>query len=172
MSLHVAESIISNYLIWSNSTGLVYRPRTKSWRAAGGRNVPAGPALWARGEFLLCSFLWWRQHAKRCFQPDSPWYPMISWSWYRGCFLTLKQFTDTLVGTAVDFVLFIVLLMKCLFVWVQVLREETSNLSCLCWHCLICSLNTSRGCTEILWVVKCLIPCLAHWEELVRNPTD
>lgn len=62
--------------------------------------------------------------------------------------------------------------MKCLFVWVQVLREETSNLSCLCWHCFICSLSTSRGCTEILWVVKCLIPCLAHQEELARNPMD
>lgn len=60
-----------HYSIWSNSSGLVYRPITKSWRAAGARNVPAGPALWARGEFPLCSFLWLGQHAKRCFQPGS-----------------------------------------------------------------------------------------------------
>lgn len=69
VSPQVAEFTNSSYFIWSNCTGLLYRPRTKSWRAVGGRKVPAEPALWARGEFPLCSFLWPRQHAKRCFQP-------------------------------------------------------------------------------------------------------
>lgn len=125
---------------------------------------PPGPALGRGKGFPSTASGRGSSQPRRCFQPRSTSrVSLISWSiWCRGCFLLLKQFTDTFVGNAVGFVLFIILLMKCLFVCVQGSAEETSNLSCLCWHCFICSLNTSRDCTEILRVVKCLIPYLAQ----------
>ena len=92
--------------------------------------------------------------------PQSPWYPEVDAEGVSAPWSNLLTHSWGLLWVLFCFVYHLanegfVCVCKCSV-------EETCNLSCLCWHCFICSLNTSRDCTEILRVVKCLIPYLAQ----------